>query len=59
MTGAGSTLGSAVCVISGAIFSCAVSENSVSSSGVGCKSCGLINMVLICSGGLGGLLIPK
>jgi len=38
MTGAGSTLGSAVCVISGAIFSCAVSENSVSSSGVGCKS---------------------
>ena len=59
ITGAGSTAGGAVCVISLATFSCAVSVNSVSSSVTGFKSSGLMSTVLICFGGSGGLLIPR
>ena len=65
--GAGSTLGSAVCVTSGAscvaVVSVISTESSTGfSSGIGSgggKSSGRTKMVLICLGGLGGSLMPK
>ena len=62
ITGAGSTLGSAVCCTCSATFSCAVSAESVCCKGAGSgggKSSGVIKTILICLGGSTGLLIPK